>query len=140
MFPALNPQVVFQLAPLVEKVPSSPHNNLTFLATIYDQIVYKRVFVWVATRHEAVVGYAIVYPPSPINTLALIYHAYISPECPLWVTPTMLGQVRTWAEAAGGTGIYMTTTREHARAFQALGFEKVADCYALKIKGDTDHE
>lgn len=141
VFPALNPQVVFEIAPLVGNVPNSPHNPLTFLATIYDQILRKQVYVWVVTKHEVVVGYAIVYPPSAINRAAFIYHAYISPECPRWVTPTMLGQITEVAQAAGAVGIYMTTTRQKARAWAALGFEKVADCYLMKLaEGDTNHE
>jgi len=140
VFPALNPQVVYHLAPLVKEVPGSTHDPETFLASLYEGILQRREYVWVVTEGEMVRGYAIVFPPGPKCRAATIYHAYITAGCPMWVAPTMLAQITKWAIAAGAEGLLMTTTRDEVKAWQHLGFEKVADCYAIRFKGETTDE
>jgi len=133
VMPWLWPNGVYHIAPFVDKVPDSPHDSKLFLVSLYEQIKQKQVQLWLAFKDGRCCGYALVYPPSPMNNAAFIYHAYIQPGTPLWVAMQMKDQIVEWAKAGGAKAVSMTTTRERARAWERFGFKAASVHYVMHL-------
>lgn len=137
---ATNANLVYAIAPFIDKVPGCTYNPRTFLLWVYQQLCAGGAALWLGYADDKPCGYLLALAPSPTNVYVFVLHAYTEPHTPLSVTLEAYKQMEAWAKETGAKGLTAVTKRDELGAFERrYGFKPMSTYIVRDFDGGENN-